>query len=145
MPYHSPPTPARNMNWQPAHPAFRALLNAFSQQTSPVYVVGGVVRDFLLGKANQLSDLDLVLGQAALPTARRVADQLGWSFYPLDPARDVARLVFTANNGEPLVCDIASLRGESIEADLWARDFTVNAMAFALERNGPLRLIDTWN
>ncbi len=133
------------MNWKPAHPAFRALLNAFLQQTTPVYIVGGVVRDFLLGKQNQLTDLDLVLEQAALPTAKRVADQLGWSFYPLDPARDMARLVFPATNGEPLICDVASLRGDSIEADLWARDFTVNAMAFALDRIDQPRLIDVWN
>lgn len=133
------------MNWKPAHPAFRALLNAFLQQTAPVYVVGGVVRDFLLGKSDPQTDLDLVIEQAALPTAQRVADQLGWSFYPLDPARDVARLVFAATNGDPLICDIASLRGDSIEADLWGRDFTINAMAFALERNGQISLIDTWN
>ncbi|MFN8493531.1 MAG: HDIG domain-containing protein [Caldilineaceae bacterium] len=131
--------------WKPSHPAFRALLNAFLQQTSPIYVVGGVVRDFLLGKSNPQTDLDLVIEQAALPTARRIADQLGWSFYPLDPARDVARLVFPITNSEPLVCDTASLRGDSIEADLWSRDFTVNAMALALEANGSIHLIDTWN
>lgn len=133
------------MNWKPAHPAFRALLNAFLQQTTPVYIVGGVVRDFLLGQQNQLTDLDLVLGQAALPTAQRVADQLGWNFYPLDPVRDVARLVFPSTNGEPLICDVASLRGDSIEADLWARDFTVNAMALALDGQDQPRLIDVWN
>lgn len=133
------------MNWKPAHPAFRALLNAFLQQTTPVYIVGGVVRDFLLGKAHQLTDLDLVLGQAALPTAQRVADQLGWNFYALDPARDVARLVFSSTNGEPLVCDVASMRGDSIEADLWVRDFTINAMAFALDSADQPRLIDVWN
>ena len=133
------------MHWKPAHPAFHALLNAFLQQTVPVYVVGGVVRDFLLGKPDPQTDLDLVIEQAALPTAQRVADQLGWHFYPLDPARDVARLVFSATQGEPLICDIASLRGDSIEADLWGRDFTINAMAFALERAGQIRLIDMWH
>lgn len=133
------------MQWKPSHPAFHALIKAFLQQTSPVYVVGGVVRDFLLGKSNPQTDLDLVIEQAALPTAQRLADRLGWSFYPLDPARDVARLVFPITNSEPLVCDVASLRGDSIEADLWSRDFTVNAMAFTLERNGSIRLIDTWN
>ena len=130
------------MNWKPSHPAFQALLHAFIQQTTPVYVVGGVVRDFLLGVEGKQSDLDLTIDQAALPTAQRVADRLGWAFYPLDAARDVARLVFSATNGEPLICDIASLRGGSLETDLLARDFTVNAMAFALERNGEPRLID---
>ena len=133
---------ACSMNWKPSHPAFKALLHAFMQQTTPVYVVGGVVRDFLLGIEGKRSDLDLTIDQAALPTAQRVADRLGWAFYPLDTARDVARLVFSATNGEPLICDIASLRGGTLETDLLARDFTINAMAFALERNGETRLID---
>ncbi len=130
------------MNWQPKQPAMRALLQAFLQQTTPVYVVGGAVRDYLLDQQNDKTDLDLVLDRAALPIARQVADRLGWSFYPLDEARDVARLVFSGVNAEPLICDVASLRGGLIETDLLARDFTVNALAFALERQGALRLID---
>ncbi len=142
------------MIWQPAHPAFDALLRAFYQQTdpvtAPVYVVGGAVRDALLAEvqpqqqrtvdlAKNLTDLDLALAQPAIPTARRVADALGWAFYPLDEARDVARLVFHPSGnpeGEALVCDVARLRGDSIEADLLARDFTINAMAFKLGAPG---------
>jgi tRNA nucleotidyltransferase/poly(A) polymerase len=130
------------MKWQPKHPALQALLQAISQTTQPVYVVGGVVRDTLLGQATDKADIDLVIEQAAIPTARRVADRLGWAFYPLDEVRDVARLVFTASGGEPLICDIAQMRGGSIEADLLARDFTVNALAFQLQSGGEVRLID---
>jgi poly(A) polymerase len=130
------------MNWKPHHPAFQMLLTAFLHQNVPLYIVGGVVRDHLLGKQEKITDLDLVVEHSAIPLARRVADQLGWAFYPLDEQRDVARLVFTANIGEPLVCDIARLRGESIEHDLLLRDFTVNALAFAVKRPGQVELID---
>ena len=130
------------MNWKPKHPAFQALLAAFLQQNVPVYVVGGVVRDFLLGSTDKVTDLDLVVEHSAIPLARRVADRLGWAFYPLDEARDVARLVFTANIGDPLVCDIARQRGETIEHDLLVRDFTVNALAFALQRPGEVTVVD---
>lgn len=130
------------MNWKPQHPAFGALLAAFLQQQVPVYVVGGVVRDFLLGQKDKITDLDLVVEHSAIPLARQVADRLGWAFYPLDEMRDVARLVFTANHGEPLVCDIARQRGASIEHDLLLRDFTVNALAFALQRPGQVELVD---
>lgn len=130
------------MQWKPQHPAFRHLLAALLQQHTPVYVVGGVVRDYLLGQQDKVNDLDLVIDSAALPLAKRVADQLGWAFYPLDEAREVARLVFTANIGEPLVCDIARIRGGSLEGDLLMRDFTINAMAFAIERLGSATLID---
>ena len=122
------------VNWRPAHPALRTLLATFLKQTTPVYVVGGAVRDYLLTGNTQPTDLDLVVTQAALPTAQRVANQLGWAYYPLDEARDTARLVFPNTYGTPLVCDVTSLRGGSIEADLLGRDFTVNALAFVLER-----------
>jgi len=119
------------VNWKLPHPALAELLSAFSQAQTPVYVVGGAVRDLLLQRKVELTDLDLVLGEAAIPVARRVADRLGWAYYPLDEARDVARLIFMPSASAPLVCDIAGMRGGSIEADLRLRDFTVNAMALA--------------
>ncbi|MBX3015224.1 MAG: HD domain-containing protein [Caldilineaceae bacterium] len=133
------------MNWKPQHPAFRALLAALLQQNVPVYIVGGVVRDFFLGTGQKLADLDLVVEHSAIPLARQVADRLGWAFYPLDELRDVARLVFTANLGEPLVCDIARQRGDSIEHDLLLRDFTINALAFAIKGPNQVDLIDICN
>ena len=91
--------------WTPAHPAFVSLLNALAAETDPVYIVGGVVRDVLLGRSAGVNDLDVVVAHAANFVARRVADRLGWAYYPLDADRDVARLIFTASK-IPLVCDI---------------------------------------
>ncbi|MEZ4864785.1 MAG: HD domain-containing protein [Caldilineaceae bacterium] len=142
------------MEWKPQHPAFQALLTALLQQTRPVYVVGGVVRDHLLGRQQKVTDLDIVVERSALAIGQRVADQLGWAYYPLDEARDVARLVFTANPSAPLACDIAGMRGGTIENDLLYRDFTINAMAFAIEnkgggkkggeKKGEVTLLDPW-
>lgn len=134
------------MEWRPDHPAFERLLRAFLQQVPAIYVVGGAVRDHFLGangaKQSKTTDLDLAVDTAALPLARQVADTLGWAFYPLDEVRDVARLVFTANAGEPLVCDVARVREGSITNDLRLRDFTINAMAFAVEQMGKATLLD---
>jgi len=130
------------MHWKPTIPAMQALIEAMLDEVNPVYVVGGVVRDALLGNEKKQTDLDLVIERDALSVARRVADRLGWAYYPLDATRDVARLVFTATRGEPYVCDIASLRGVGIENDLRARDFTINAMAFAIRKPGEAELID---
>lgn len=108
-----------------------------------VYVVGGIVRDLLLGRRPAHYDLDLVVEQNALAAARRVADRLGWAYYPMDETRDVARLIFAVAGSDPLICDVAGMRGGSIEADLRERDFTVNAMALAFGPAGPPLLIDT--
>jgi poly(A) polymerase/tRNA nucleotidyltransferase (CCA-adding enzyme) len=119
------------------------LMAALLHETTPVYVVGGVVRDLLLGRRCQLNDIDLVLEAPAQGVARRIADQLGWSFYPIDEGRDVARLIFPPRNDrELLVCDISGMRGGSIEADLQSRDFTVNALALALSGGKQPELID---
>ncbi|MBW7882857.1 MAG: HD domain-containing protein [Caldilineaceae bacterium] len=129
------------MSWTPRHPAFQALLYTLSQESGPVYVVGGAVRDFLLGSGSAITDLDVVVEYSAVAAARRVADKLGWAVYPLDSGRDVARLIFTAGP-VPLVCDVAAMRGGTIESDLLARDFTVNAMALRWMGRGAAELLD---
>jgi poly(A) polymerase/tRNA nucleotidyltransferase (CCA-adding enzyme) len=127
--------------WKP-HPApFQALLETLAQETDPVYVVGGVIRDYLLARPTGAQDLDVVVAHSAIPVARRVADRLGWAFYPLDGERDVARLIFTAAS-TPLVCDMASMRGDSIETDLLARDFTANALAVRWRGRSSAEMVD---
>jgi poly(A) polymerase/tRNA nucleotidyltransferase (CCA-adding enzyme) len=127
--------------WLPRNSALQSLLNALAAIASPVYVVGGVVRDHLLGAVKPPNDMDVVVEHSALQVARQVADRLGWAFYPLDAERDVARLVFTAAT-PPLVCDIAAMRGGTIERDLRARDFTINALAIHWQGRSAAQLVD---
>ncbi len=127
--------------WSPRHSALQSLVNALSAATAPVYVIGGVVRDHLLGIRKSTNDMDVVVEHSALLVARQVADRLGWAFYPMDTERDVARLVFTATN-PPLVCDIAAMRGGTIERDLMARDFTINALAVQWQGRRAVQLVD---
>jgi putative nucleotidyltransferase with HDIG domain len=127
--------------WLPKHSALQSLLNALAAATTPVYVVGGVVRDHLLGVDKSANDIDVVVEHSAVHVARRVADRLGWAFYPLDVERDVARLVFMATT-PPLVCDVAAMRGGTIEMDLRARDFTINALAVQWQGRSAVQLVD---
>ena len=129
------------MQWKPQQPAFEALLNALASEIQPLYLVGGVVRDALLGRTTGVSDLDVIVERDALAVGRRVADRLGWAFYPLDEGRDVARLVFTAST-TPLVCDVAAMRGGDLFTDLHARDFTVNAMAMRWHGKDSREIVD---
>lgn len=122
-------------------PDFAGVLAGLLRQRTPIYIVGGAVRDFLLGRAGGTTDLDLALAGPVLPAARRVADKLGWAYYPLDAERDVARLVLPRENAPHLVCDLAALRGD-LAADLGTRDFTINALALEITGNSPPRLID---
>jgi tRNA nucleotidyltransferase (CCA-adding enzyme) len=104
--------------------------------TDPVYLVGGSVRDLLLGRPR--SDIDLVVVGDAAELARRLGD---------GGAIEHARFATAKARLEGHEIDIATARSESysrpgalpdveparaIEEDLGRRDFTINAMAVPL-------------
>ncbi len=89
------------------------------------YLVGGSVRDRLLHRQSAYLDLDFVLPQNAVKTASAIARSCDAGFVVLDQARQIARVVF-----EQTTVDFAQQQGNSLEADLRRRDFTVNAIAY---------------
>lgn len=95
-----------------------------------VWVVGGAVRDALLNR--RIRDLDFAVDGDALKMARLASNALDGAYYPLDAEREVGRVILKSEAGD-LTLDFARLRGPDLAADLAARDFTVNAMAVALD------------
>ncbi|RPI21037.1 MAG: hypothetical protein EHM70_25710, partial [Chloroflexota bacterium] len=102
-------------------------VRAAAPQGQPVYLVGGAVRDALLGLPPH--DLDFCLSEKVKLTARKIAELLGAAFYPLNEERSNYRLIHKDSQGRRYAIDFAAIRGTDIEADLHARDFTINAMA----------------
>lgn len=88
-------------------------------------LVGGTVRDALLGRYSDYLDLDFVLPEGSVETARTIARHYGAGFVLLDAERQIARVVF-----EQGTADFAQQVGDSLEIDLQRRDFTVNAIAY---------------
>ena len=119
------------------HPILEKIASLLPQNL-PVYVVGGAVRDALLGE--QVHELDFTLPEGAIKTARLVADSLEGAFYPLDKARDYGRVILPQPDNDRLVLDFAAFQGDSLEDDLKGRDFTINAMAVDLRH--PQELLD---
>lgn len=105
-------------------PLLEQLRPLLSQQTMPVFLVGGAVRDALLGRAT--NDLDFAVPENAIRLGFRVADALGLPAYVLDQERDAARVVIVEQD---TMLDFTRLRGQSLLADLRDRDFTINALA----------------
>ena len=91
-----------------------------------VYLVGGAVRDALLGRA--VHDMDLTLAADGLALGRKLADRLRCPFVPLDDTDRTGRVVLRRG----FTIDISSFKGDTLETDLRKRDFTINAMAFRL-------------
>ncbi len=102
----------------------------FADKDGVAYVVGGRVRDALLGRPTM--DTDLVVGSSAWHHGRAIADAAAGSFVGLGRARDIARVVWPAEGRPQAILDLARMTGPDLDADLRARDFTVNAMAVPL-------------
>lgn len=120
-----------------------------SHDNLPVYLVGGFVRDLLLGRQNL--DLDIVVESNGIKFAEDFASQI--------KARLIKHKRFgtaTLNIGPHLKVDIAQLRREyyphpadlprvsagTLKDDLYRRDFTINAMAMSINERSFGKLID---
>jgi putative nucleotidyltransferase with HDIG domain len=96
---------------------------------SACWVVGGAVRDELLGAAPS-SDLDLVIAGEVAPAARALARAAGAKAFSLSDDFGAWRVAARARGWQ---ADFNPLRGETLAADLLLRDFTINAIAQPLE------------
>jgi len=122
------------------HPALPPLLRRIGAAIDPpIWAVGGFLRDVLAGR--RLYDLDLALPQGTRVAAEKAATALAGHAFLVDLERNTYRVVLP--DGSPLASiDFTLLRAPSIEADLAARDFTLNAMAAELLPDGLGPLID---
>ncbi|MEM7593178.1 MAG: CCA tRNA nucleotidyltransferase, partial [Cyanobacteria bacterium P01_A01_bin.83] len=105
-----------------------------AQLPETAYLVGGSVRDALLKRYKTPIDLDFVLPQGAIATAREIANLYGAGFVVLDRERSIARVVFDQGT-----LDLARQEGASLNADLNRRDFTINSLAYNIRQQ---KLVD---
>jgi tRNA nucleotidyltransferase (CCA-adding enzyme) len=128
----------------------RDISEQAAKQGQRVYLVGGVVRDLLLGYPN--FDLDLVVEGDAVKLAQQVAET--------SQAKLLAHHRFgTAKLGyENFTLDLATARKETyakpgalpavtpgiLQDDLVRRDFSINAMAISLAANDYGELVDPY-
>lgn len=103
---------------------------------TPLYIVGGAVRDAMLRRP--VKDIDLATSGDAISIGRRIANHFQGDFFVMDAERSVGRVLLKLENA-PMTIDIAKFRGDDLLADLQGRDFTVNALAVDL--HGDLALV----
>ena len=109
------------------------------------YLVGGLVRDLLLGR--DTADIDIAVAPDALEIAPKLATALGGKYVLLDKINRVGRVILV-NEANRWELDFSTFR-DTIEQDLAQRDFTIDAMAIDLNQLGKgyadLQLIDPFN
>jgi poly(A) polymerase len=105
----------------------RLVRDALGEGTASAWVVGGAVRDAILGRP--ITDVDLVTHGDPQAIARAVAATAGGPAFSLSEEFGAWRVIAEAG----FVCDVSPLQGDSIEDDLAKRDFSANAMAMRLD------------
>ncbi len=125
---------------------FKKISLLAKKNKTPVYVVGGYVRDALLGHTDQ--DIDLVVEGNGLSFAKAFDDALKQAGSLVEfPDFDTARYILGEGESQ-VVLEFAGTRAESyashsrkpvvmdatLAEDLSRRDFTVNAMAVPTSR-----------
>ena len=93
------------------------------------YLVGGYIRDTILGRVTEEIDLDIVVPLNAIEIGKKIADNNGSKFIILDEKREVVRIIL--NN---IYIDIANQVTSTIEGDLCSRDFSINSIAFLFDK-----------
>ena len=96
--------------------------------TNDLYLVGGTLRDHLLGR--KCTDYDFT-AQGAKKIASNFSAKQRFPLVKLDntPGRETYRVVLQEN----LYFDFTEMQGSTIKEDLSQRDFTINAMAIQLD------------
>jgi hypothetical protein len=106
------------------HPASKALVRVAARR--PCHVVGGAIRDALLGRDWQ--DVDLLVAGEGQRIARQLADQLGGRLVDLGRGEFASwRIVVDGH-----AYDLWDRGEDELEDELRRRDLTINALAYSL-------------
>ena len=101
------------------------------------YLVGGYIRDIILGRVNEKIDVDIVVPLDAIEIGKKISENIESKLIILDKKREVVRIIL---NG--IYIDIANQVSSTIEGDLSKRDLSINSIAFLFEKKS---LLDPFN
>ncbi len=93
------------------------------------YLVGGYIRDIILGREPEKVDLDIVVPFNAIEIGKKIAENIGSKLIILDEKREVVRIILNH-----IDIDIANQVTTTIEGDLYSRDFSINSIAFLFDK-----------
>jgi poly(A) polymerase len=101
------------------HPKLERISECFNS----CYIVGGFVRDRLLGIRKEFTDIDLVTSDDLERVVKCIGERLKRKPFSFEREKRVFSFV-----GDYFRIDVSNIFGESIEEDLRRRDFTINAI-----------------
>ena len=95
------------------------------------FLVGGFIRDTILGRVNEDLDvdLDIVVPLNAIEIGKKISEKIKSKFIILDKKREVVRIIFNH-----ISIDIANQISPTIKGDLSSRDFSINSIAYLFDK-----------
>lgn len=97
-----------------------------------LFLVGGFLRDLLLNRQKENTDIDFCLKKGAINFGQKLAKEFKAGFVVLDRGHGACRLVKKIK-GRACTLDFTDFRGKTLKDDLLHRDFTINSLAMELE------------
>lgn len=110
-------------------PMLSQLSKLAKEKNVPLFLVGGYLRDLLLG--TRAKDYDFALPKKASSFIETMEEMLHLHFFKVGK-EEISTISYRIIK-ESLSIDLTFLQGEAIEEDLERRDFTMNAVAFCLK------------
>jgi len=114
------------------------LVRSSAPENLPVHLVGGAVRDLVLGRP--VNDFDFVVPAQSLELAKKVRQQLHAVGFTLDDERQTGRVILNQGKPNEIILDFVIYTGGSLLEDAKNRDFTINTLFLDLQQ--PEEVID---
>lgn len=138
------------------HPIFRIIQLAAEDLNQPTYVIGGFVRDLIMG--NPSKDIDIVTVGSGIELAQKVANYIG-NHVKVHVFKNFGTAQIKYKGEQNWDIEFVGARKESyqhhsrkpivengtLEDDQLRRDFTINALAIVLNKDNFGKLIDPFN
>jgi len=122
------------------NPQLKALRQKLVAGRNETWLVGGCLRDMLLGHA--VVDIDIAAADDPTPLAQEWAESINARWFWLDAERLQSRVLLP----NQLLVDFVPLRAATIGGDQSLRDFTINALALPIhEKLSHTALLDPLN
>ena len=122
--------------------AVKELIKSLQTQSFEIFLIGGFVRDLILGVSSY--DLDfVVVDKSAIELGEELAVKHDGVSFILDKITGTTRLVLKDDLAKIYTFDFTSVSKATLEADFQRRDFTINALAINLRE--PEILIDKFS
>lgn len=113
------------MSFLNQYPLLKIIRELAQKRRLEVFLVGGFLRDFAIGRP--CDDFDFAVNRNAIALARAFAKKVKGAFVLLDEEHGCARVV-KKEQGGPRTYDFADYRAQTLRKDLWHRDFTINTL-----------------